>query len=71
MINLKINFISSALNGLTLLPQVQSAAQHKYLYEAIADYAKRVQKGEKPMDNEEQSLLPEGDEGDDDYVLED
>ena len=52
--------------------QVQSAAQHKYLYEAVADYARRVQRGEKPMDNEEQTLLS-GDNGDayDDYVLED
>ena len=39
------------------------------MYEAIADYAKRVQRGEKPMDDEQQTLLP--DDNNDDYVLED
>ena len=45
--------------------QVQSDAQYKYLYEAVAEYAKRVQKGEKPLDREEVKLLDNGD-----YVLE-
>ena len=45
--------------------QVQSDAQYKYLYEAVAEYAKRVQKGEKPLDREEDKLLNNGD-----YVLE-
>ena len=44
--------------------QVQSDAQYKYLYEAVAEYAKRVQKGEKPLDREEDKLLDNGD-----YVL--
>ena len=48
--------------------QVQSSAQYKYLYEAVADYAKRVEKGEKPTDNEEDTLL---NEGQDDYLMED
>ena len=48
--------------------QVQSAPQLKYLYEAIADYAKRVKGGEKPMEEEKQGLLPEDS---DDYVLND
>ena len=42
------------------------------MYEAIADYGKRVQRGEKPMDNEEQTLLPNNnDDYNDDYVLDD
>ena len=45
--------------------QVQSDAQYKYLYEAVAQYAKRVQKGEKPLDREEDKLLDNRD-----YVLE-
>ena len=48
--------------------QVQSEPQLKYLYEAIADYAKRVQRGEKPMGDEKDVLLPEDN---DDYVLDD
>ena len=31
--------------------QVQSDAQYKYLYEAVAAYAKRVRNGEKPSDD--------------------
>ena len=38
------------------------------MYEAIADYAKRVQRGEKPMGDEKDVLLPEDN---DDYVLDD
>ena len=49
---------------------MQSDAQYKYLYEAVAAYAKRVRKGEKPLGNENDKLL-NGDEYviDDPYVL--
>ena len=54
--------------------QVQSDAQYKYLYEAVAAYAKRVRKGEKPLGNEDDKL-PNGDEwqplNGDEYVIDD
>ena len=46
--------------------QVQSDAQYKYLYEAVAAYAKRVRNGEKPLGSEDDKLLS-GDE----YVMDD
>ena len=45
---------------------MQSDAQYKYLYEAVAEYAKRVRKGEKPLGNENEKLL-----NGDDYVIDD
>ena len=46
--------------------QVQSDAQYKYLYEAVAEYAKRVQKGEKPLEREEDFVI---ENENDDYSL--
>jgi protein tyrosine phosphatase len=44
---------------------VQSAAQYKYLYESVSDYAKSIQKKNKPPPKEDVYVL-----GQDDYVLE-